>query len=96
MPNTKPYNKEEVMKEFYTTFAGNNFQASYVRVKEVDGNIAPYCMDDFLNEALTAAEQAGEERMREKVLKLKKEGYLCSCKFCNYNDAIDDVLEALK
>ena len=83
MPNTKPYNKEEVMKEAFDLKCING--AMYF------GTVKEPCKDmccpneqnyeeaekeftDFLNQALTAAEQAGEERMREKIRALINDG----------------------
>lgn len=57
MPNTKPYNKEEVMKEFKEIMPKSSSETiSYPQFCNIRG---------FISVSLTAAEQAGEERMRK-------------------------------
>lgn len=41
---------KELVENFYTTFAGNKFEASMCKVKEVDGKVAPYFMEDWIEE----------------------------------------------
>ena len=83
---TKPYNKEEVMKEAFLKFPNLH---KVIHDRSVDDTVAievEFEMRNFIFNALTAAEQAGEERMREKVLnELDKErdGDSCECDNCN-------------
>lgn len=55
MPNNnQSEERERIVGEFYSTFAGNKFEASYKKLKQVeDGKVAPYFIEDWLKETLT-------------------------------------------
>lgn len=55
---------KELVENFYTTFAGNKFEASMCRVKEVDGKVSPYFMEDWI-----------EDKFKELEASIRKEVY---------------------
>ncbi len=65
---------KELVENFYTTFAGNKFEASMCKVKEVDGKVAPYFMEDWIEEKFTELEASIRKEVVEYILEnlLKK------------------------
>jgi len=44
---------EDLVAEFYSVFEGNKFEASYKRLKDVDGKTTGYFIEDWLREKFT-------------------------------------------
>ncbi len=65
---------KELVENFYTTFAGNKFEASMCKVKEVDGKVAPYFMEDWIEDKLKELEASIRKEVVEYILEnlLKK------------------------
>ena len=87
----KQYNKEEVMKEFEEVMPKSSSETiSYPH----------FCgIRDFFSASLTAAEQAGEERMREKVkeiIPLEQERTLSNFTPPEYYDGFNRCREVMR
>lgn len=96
MPNTKPYNKEEVMKEAHLEALGFSKNAKDC----ADMTVLPVgYIGRLLGKYLTLAEQAGEERMREKVkeiIPLEQERTLSNFTPPEYYDGFNRCREVMR
>lgn len=69
---------EEKVQEFYSTFEGNKFEASYKKLKDIgDEKVGPYFMSDWLTETLTTIYQRGREDENRDIIKMAE-----SCTDC--------------
>jgi hypothetical protein len=63
----KEMTTKELVENFYTTFKGNRFEASMYKVKEVDGKVAPYFMEDWIEEKFKELEASIRNEVVEQV-----------------------------
>ena len=63
---------KELVENFYTTFSGNKFEASFCKLKEVDSKVAPYFMEDWIEEKFKELEAS----IRKEVAQQEKEKWI--------------------